>query len=134
MKREYSLGARIIAFIIDSLCYGVIGSLLSSIGIISYDKIGGLSYIETSIVMGIYFVAFAYYNNGITIGKMVMNLEITTADFEVATRREIVFREITKVLTMPLIVISFLLAVFTKRHQTIHDMLTNTISVKQSQK
>lgn len=129
MNYTHKTGARIVAYIIDIILVGIVARIFSTLGIVSVGNVAGLNWIETVIVMGVYFVGFAYFNEGRTVGKILLNLEVSTVDITHPTRKDLIVRELLKSVLAPISWISALLIIFSGSHQGIHDMLTSTVTL-----
>jgi uncharacterized RDD family membrane protein YckC len=136
MKYEHDLGNRAIAYIIDSLVIGVFSNLFSGI-----TKIGGNIWFSFSLRnlsdfwdegmwFLLYFVLFAFFNKGITIGKMATNQVVLTGDKDEVSTTNLIIRESIKVVLLPIIFINFLIVAFREDNRSIHDMLTDTVVVQ----
>ena len=93
MKYENKIGIRVLAFIIDGMIIGVLRSFLLNLGIgvqyvIFNIVIEELTFWQNFLLLVVYYIGFAIFNNGITIGKMVLGLQLKTAGLtELPTNR-----------------------------------------------
>ena len=88
------------------------------------------NYIESVIIMGAYFGGFAFGNYGITIGKMMMKLEVLKTDLTKLDRNKLIAREIIKAILWPLVVPSLIICTVRKDNKSIHDILIDSIVLK----
>lgn len=136
MNYEYSLGSRVLAFLIDMFILGIISTFLISLGlgtVVEYLpelQIKTLNYWQEMLLYIIYFVGFAVFNNGITIGKMLLKLKVTGPGHEKLEQNRLIFREIIKCFLMPISFISFIIVLLKEDKKSIHDMIMNTYVVK----
>lgn len=136
MVYENKLGLRLVAFIIDYLCLQIVSNFLINLGvgvqITLFDvKFVVLSYWQSILLYFIYFVGFALFNKGTTVGKMILNLKIVQTDFEPLSGNKLIVREIFKVVFMPICVVSFVVSIVNTDNKAIHDMLIDSIVVKE---
>jgi|GEM_PF-1223166 len=136
MKYEHRVGARLIAFIIDMIIMGLLLSLASLLfGLGHYEQtVFGTTtivytYWEYSLIYALYYVFFAVAYNGKTLGKMALKLSVRQGNLETVPRQTLIIREVVKVLLMPISFIEFLFVLFRQDHKSIHDILTDTITL-----
>lgn len=127
---DYSMGSRFLAWFLDGLVIGVLSGILSSMGL------GGGSFLVGSLVGSvgsalIYYLAFAYFNEGKTVGKIVFKMKITDDSGNPLEQKELMIREGCKALLSPLAFISFIIAVISDEKKSIHDMIAKSIVVKE---
>ena len=65
-----------------------------------------------------------------TLGKLVMGLKVTDYQGQRISFGRGVLRSIGRIVSSIILFIGFLLALFTRRKQTLHDLLTKTLVVK----
>ncbi|AIO19225.1 RDD family protein [Candidatus Izimaplasma bacterium HR1] len=137
MNYETKLGIRVGAFILDMLVISAISSLLTNLGLgVEYEVFPGvvikdLTIWQSFLLYAIYFVGFAVFNNGITVGKMVTNLKVKDVGYNELPQNKIIFRETIKAILMPISFISFIVAVLREDNKSIHDMIFDTVVVKE---
>lgn len=130
------LWRRTFAYLIDGFAIGFITGILSRLGIgtaIEISNLGGIFRNQTMpalLAAAVYFLLFAYFNEGRTIGKSLLNMEVESMDGGKLERDKLMFREGVKVLLLPLSIVSFILCLFTQNKSAIHDLLLNTIVIK----
>lgn len=124
--REYELadmGPRLISAIIDGIIIGVITGVLFGIG----REPGGL--LGTLINLAYYWY-FWTRNNGQTIGKSIMGLQVIKANGQPMSNSDAVMRYIGYVLNSIVLGIGWIWALFDANKQGWHDKLANTYVVK----
>lgn len=143
MNRQYaSFFTRAVAYFIDLFILSAIMTALTYLGVLSffgieYDltQLGDASYSLTnnrgymlfSILIGIaYYASFHSSKWQATIGKKLLKIKVTTMDgrrisFIRATVRYIVMFGLSNIFF-----IGYLLALFTKRKQALHDLIART--------
>lgn len=136
MKYDHSLGSRFVAFMIDMLIIGSVGSFLANLGIGEAILFMGktfhsLTFWQDTLLYIVYFVGFAIFNNGVTFGKMVMRLKVMTDRYEEIPQNRLIVREFLKIVTFPISFISFIIAALRPERKSIHDMVMNTVVVKE---
>jgi uncharacterized RDD family membrane protein YckC len=124
------MGKRFVAYLIDGILIGVVGSILGGLGIGGTADPSNLfdvtNYIGSYLSALIYYLAFAYFNNGVTVGKMVFKLSIKS-DGGSLDKSKLMIREALKVLLMPIVLISFIVCLVNDDRKSIHDLLVNTV-------
>ncbi len=137
MYHKHSVGSRLVAFLIDMLIIGTISTFLVSLGVGSEVEylpgftVKTLTYWQDMLLYVVYFVGFAIFNGGITIGKMVLKLKITSSGYEKLDQNKLIIREIIKCFLMPISLISFIIVILKSDRKSIHDMIMNTYVVKE---
>lgn len=137
MKYEHDLGLRAVAYIIDSIVIGIFSNIFSGITRIGMTAWQTFSFRDLSdfwdegVWFLLYFVLFAVFNQGITIGKMATNQVVLTGDQTEVSKTNLIIRELIKVALMPIIMINFLIVLFREDNRSIHDMLTDTIVLQE---
>ena len=117
MVYDNKLGIRLVAFIIDYLCLQIVSTFLINLGLgvtITFldMEFTFLTYWQLLLMYIIYFVGFALFNNGVTIGKMIIGLKVVKADYTKLSSNKLLIREIVKAVFMPISLISFIVAIF----------------------
>ena len=121
---EASLGARLIALIIDSIILSIIGALLG--GLTGEEILG----IGSGFIFGvIYNWYFWTQNRGQTPGKMVMGIRVVKTDGSSLNSLEAVVRYIGYYINTFLLFIGWVWAVVDDRNQGFHDKLAGTVVV-----
>ncbi|MGN1386462.1 MAG: RDD family protein [Bacillus sp. (in: firmicutes)] len=147
MNSQYaSFFSRAVAYFIDLFVVSMILTLLTYIGVLSFFGInydisqlsdvtysmnnnGG--YMLITILIGIaYYATLQSSKWQATIGKRLMKIKVTTMD----GRRIGFLRAVVRYLVMfglsNILFIGYLLALFTKRKQALHDLIARTLVVK----
>lgn len=119
------ISERFIAFIIDAIILGVIGGIFG----VSVDLFwgGGLMGFLIGAAYQWYFLT---RQNGQTIGKMIMKIQVIKTDGTPISDAEAIIRYIGYLINTPVIFIGWLLAFFDKSRQGFHDKIANTYVVK----
>lgn len=120
------MGSRFLAYFIDAILIGVVGSILAGMGI------GGSAgtYIGSIAAGLVYYLAFAYFNEGITVGKMALKMVVKTDNGGDVDQKTIMVRELLKVVLMPIAFISFIICLVNEDKKSIHDMIVDTVVLK----
>lgn len=118
---EYgSFGRRVVAYILDALILAVPATIIGSI----IPVLGGL------IAWFFYAPVLEASELRATLGKYLMGLQVTDLAGGRISFRASVVRNLLKFITAVFLCIGFLVALFTKRRQTIHDILADTLVVR----
>ena len=130
---------KVIAYGIDGL---FIALLLSSISYWGYDlSIFDGEDMETVIkymAYGLYFFSITLLVSGQSIGKKIMGLKVVNKDgtpltFWNLTKREVIFSHMLYVFTLGMFfIVDVLVGTFREDGQCLHDLLSNTMVVKDS--
>jgi uncharacterized RDD family membrane protein YckC len=132
MKRDYSMGSRFLAYLIDGILIGILGGILARMGIggSSSTLLSAGNYIGSIASALVYYLAFAYFNEGKTVGKIVLKMDIKTETGAKLEQKELMIRELLKVILMPIALISFIVCLVNDKKQSVHDMIAKTIVIK----
>jgi len=136
MVYENKLSLRLVAFIIDYLCLQIVTTFLLNLGlgvqftILNLDFVV-LSYWQQLLLYFVYFVGFALFNKGTTVGKMLLSLKVVQGDYDALPENKLLIREVLKVVFMPISFISFIVALFNEDNKSIHDLLIDSVVVKE---
>lgn len=147
MNSQYaSFFSRVVAYFIDLFVVSAILTLLTYIGVlsffginydisqlsdVSYSMNNNRGYMLITILIGIaYYATLQSSKWQATIGKRLMKIKVTTLD----GRRIGFLRAVVRYLVMfglsNILFIGYLLALFTKRKQALHDLIARTLVVK----
>ncbi len=92
---------RLIAGIIDSIIIGIISTIISTIFALPSLLITGVFFFGAfPLLSGILFFLYASFmeaNRGATLGKLVMNLKVTTTDGKLPRLDQTVIRDVSKI-------------------------------------
>lgn len=128
---------RMLAYFIDGLVIGGLTGVLARAGIeftvdfsIGFNSGVYSKTIPALVSSAIYFLVFAYFNEGKTVGKSLLHMGVESLDGGALERSKLMFREGVKVLLLPLSVISFIICIFTPQRLALHDLIMNTVVVK----
>ena len=128
--KTHCMGKRFVAYLIDGILIGVVGSILGGLGIGGTADPSNLfdvtNYIGSYLSALIYYLAFAYFNNGVTVGKMVFKLSVES-DGGSLDKSKLMIREAVKVLLMPIVLVSFIVCLVNDDRKSIHDLIANTV-------
>ncbi|MCP3029128.1 RDD family protein [Halobacillus sp. A5] len=90
--------------------------------------------ITQSIVFFLYFILMTFFFRA-TLGKMVLGLSVESLKGDQLTKGQIIFREfIGRYISMAVIGLPYLVVIFTKKHQGIHDLFADTSVIKDRMK
>ena len=147
MNSQYaSFFSRVVAYFIDLFVVSAILTLLTYIGVlsffginydisqlsdVSYSMNNNRGYMLITILIGIaYYATLQSSKWQATIGKRLMKIKVTTMD----GRRIGFLRAVVRYLVMfglsNILFSGYLLALFTKRKQALHDLIARTLVVK----
>jgi uncharacterized RDD family membrane protein YckC len=126
---------RFVAYIIDAILLGIVGSVLASLfGVSIWDpKIE--NYDPTlnivSFVLGwLYFALMESSERGATVGKMAMGLRVVTSDGQRLSFLNATGRYFAKILSAIILCIGFIMIGFTDKKRGLHDMIAGTLVIK----
>lgn len=136
MRFENRLFRRVIAFIVDLLVLQILSTILINLGLgIKYTIFGieiiELTYWQNLLLYLVYFVGFALFNKGVTIGKMLLGIKVLQGNYEYLSDSKLIIREVIKSVFMPISFVSFIVAVFSSENKSIHDLLIDSVVVRQ---
>lgn len=85
----------------------------------------------TGAVMGwLYFAGMQSSAGGATLGKYFLGLRVTDEEGERITFLQATIRYWTKILLSTVLLLGYILALFTKRKQALHDLVARTLVIK----
>ena len=114
-----SFGARLIADWIDLLIVSILCGVFPA---------GAAMWV---LVYGIYrIIGESSICNGATIGKKVMGLKVVDGNFETISVSQSVGRTFSKMLSWALMCFGFIMILFSRRRQGLHDRLSGTYVIK----
>lgn len=114
-----SVSRRLGAFIIDGLIVGILGAIASNI----VPFLGGL------IVWFFYAPILESSEVRATLGKYLMGIQVTDLSGRRISIRSSCVRNILKIVSAAIVFFGFFFALFTRRKQTLHDLLADTVVV-----
>lgn len=138
---------RLLAIIIDALILGVVQSIIIKpiVGVpmwsySEYDD-SGIAFsmwsgpllrvqLISAIIGWIYFASMESSTRQGSVGKIAMNIRVTDMNGNRITFMRATGRYFGKYLSMMILLIGFLMAAFTKKKQALHDVLAETLVVK----
>lgn len=147
MHNQYaSFFSRVIAYIIDMFILSAILTLLTYLGFLSfigidydisqlqdasYSIMNNRGYMLFSLILGIIYYASLHSSKWqATIGKKIVKIKVTTLEGRRINFVRAAIRYIVMFLFSNILFIGYLLALFTSRKQTLHDLIAKTIVVK----
>ncbi|GGF25285.1 hypothetical protein GCM10010954_25220 [Halobacillus andaensis] len=90
--------------------------------------------ITQSIVFFLYFVLMTFFFRA-TLGKMILGLSVEPLKGEHLTKGQIIFREfVGRYISMAVLGLPYLVVIFTRKHQGIHDLFADTSVIKDRMK
>lgn len=119
------ISERFIALIIDVVILGMIGGILG----VSVDLLWGGGLVGFIISAG-YQWYFLTRQNGQTIGKMIMKIQVIKTDGTPISDMEAIIRYVGYILNTPFLFLGWILAFFDNTRQGFHDKIANTYVVK----
>lgn len=114
-----SLSRRFGAFLIDAVIVGILGAIADNI----ITFLGGLA------VWFFYAPILESSEVRATIGKHLMGIQVSDLTGRRISFRASLVRNVLKLVSAAIVFIGFFFALFTKRKQTLHDMLADTVVV-----
>lgn len=123
---------RLVAFAIDMLIISSVESIFRNI--MSFDMelesgINGPNILHWVLILA-YFTLLTYFNNGQTLGKMIMNIRVVSLDGERPSLSQIVSRETFGRYVQNKFVILYIIIGFSPMKQSLMDMLCDTAVIK----
>lgn len=130
-----TFGQRFLAYLIDILLINAISSLFFNIYSLFelYNDGGSFSLFNIttlSIYFG-YFVLLTKFNQGQTIGKMILGLRVVSLYREDLSWSDVLYRELVGRYIQKRIKVLYLLLFLTERKQTMADVITDTVVISE---
>ncbi|WP_173917343.1 RDD family protein [Halobacillus sp. Marseille-Q1614] len=92
------------------------------------------SNIVQSLVFFLYFALMTWFFRA-TLGKMILGLSVESLQGDSLSKGQVIFREVIgRYISMAVIGLPYLVVIFTKKHQGIHDMFADTAVIKEKMK
>lgn len=130
-----SFGQRFFAYLIDLLLINAFSSLTLTIyrvlGFYSSDGSFSLFNISTILIYLSYFVLLTKYNQGQTLGKMIMRVRVISLEDKELSWSDVFYREWIGRYIQKKIILLYFFYFFTKRKQTTADLITDTVVVSE---
>ncbi|WP_101846024.1 RDD family protein [Halobacillus sp. Marseille-P3879] len=135
-------GPRFFAYIIDLIVIWSLNSIITRpllrVTNLSEAKlwieIFSAANITQSIVFFLYFILMTFFFRA-TLGKMVLGLSVESLKGDHLTKGQIIFRELVgRYISMAIMGLPYLVVIFTKKHQGIHDLFADTSVIKDRMK
>jgi len=126
---------RVVAYLIDAILLGVVGTILASLAGIPMMAGEATAFDPTvnlgSLVIGwLYFALMESSERGATIGKMAVGLRVVTDQGQRLTFGRATGRYFAKFVSAIILLIGFIMVAFTDRKRGLHDMIAGTLVVK----
>jgi len=125
---EYAgFGTRVIAYLIDSVLIAVVGGLTGFLfGWNIFE--GGREIIWfNNILFMLYFIVMEGGNQNATFGKRLVGIRVTDMQGAPIGYEKAVIRNIGKILSAFVLLIGFIMVMFTERKQGLHDLIAKTL-------
>lgn len=130
-----SFGQRFLAYLIDIILISAIRSVILS----SYELVGlsnsganfGLFSLTGALIYFSYFILLTKYNQGQTIGKMILGLRVLLLSGAPLTWSDVLYRELISRYIQKKIKLLYFLLFFTKRKQTMADLISDTVVISE---
>ncbi len=124
---------RFLALMVDSLIVTIVLIPLSIVWAVSsvfMGELGGIvSQIFSLIGPWLYYILFTHYK-GATPGKMFFGLTVKSDTFQNLSIGRIIIREtIGKIISTLILLIGYIMAAFTEKKQTLHDMMVHSVVI-----
>lgn len=125
---------RLVAYSIDSLVATSIASILNGLIFSNYliELPFGLTFygLLRWIILFVYLTAMTYFNNGQSLGKMIMGIRVVSLTDEKLSLSQVITREVFARYIEEKIKILYIIVAFTSNKQSMADMLADTVVVK----
>lgn len=136
MYYERRIASRFVSYFIDAIIIGIVGSILMSLGLgdtymIANIEVTTLPYWQNMLVLMVYYVGFAVFNEGVSIGKLVTGIRITDVNHNPLPQNMLILRAFIKSILIPIGVISFIILLVRDDKRTIHDLFVGSVVCKQ---
>lgn len=123
---------RLVAFAIDMLVVTSIDRILQ--GLVNYDyelinDLTGPSLVHWILILA-YFTLLTYFNNGQTLGKMLMDIKVVSLDGNKLSLFQVVSRETFGRYVQNKYMVLYLIVGFAPMKQSLMDMLSDTAVIK----
>jgi uncharacterized RDD family membrane protein YckC len=126
---------RFVAYLIDAILLGIVGSVIWSIFGFSWAATDLEHYDPTinlvSFLIGwLYFALLESSPRGATVGKMAMGLRVVTGSGQRLSFLNATGRYFAKILSAIILGIGFIMIAFTDKKRGLHDMIADTLVIK----
>jgi len=119
-----SFGVRLGAFLIDVIILTFFTMIILSL----LPQIESMQFFPIFLLI-IYFTFFESSSSHATFGKKAMGIYVMTENGDTLTTGKVLIRNISRLLS-GIFLIGYLMAIFTKKTQTLHDKIASTLVVK----
>ncbi|MEH6940291.1 RDD family protein [Bacillus sp. JJ722] len=141
-----SFGRRLAAYVIDGLILSVIVSILGAVGVLSffgvnfdasqlqdptYSIANNKGYLYATFLIGmLYYTILQSSKWQATIGKKLLGMKVVTLEGERISFIRALIRHLVMFSISSIFYIGFIMALFTKKKQALHDLLAKTLVIK----
>ena len=128
-KRYASIGTRLIAILVDGL-------ILSFLGYLIFGKGGSYSLPSFSYSFGQFVLSGAYFilqegsSRKATLGKRILNIHIESSNQNPMDYKKATVRYLGKLISALILMIGYIIALFSKENLALHDRFANTVVLK----
>lgn len=123
-------GLRFVAWIIDAILLAFITGILHLIfGGAMFDRSSGLSWYGDIITL-VYFIAMEGGPRNATFGKQLVGIRVTDMQGAPIGYDKAAIRTLSKILSAILLLIGFIMIIFSEKKQGLHDMIANTLVIR----
>jgi uncharacterized RDD family membrane protein YckC len=122
-----SIGARVVAYIIDAIILGIVGGILNAL-LRSEPRTAGAINVLLGLVYFVYF--WSASGQGQTLGMRVLNLKVIKTDGSMLTYTQAVIRYLGLFLSFLVVLIGVIWVAFDPEKQGWHDKIAGTYVVK----
>ncbi|WP_042349116.1 RDD family protein [Bacillus massiliigorillae] len=143
-----SFGRRLAAYLIDGMILSAIISTLAALGILSligvnldlsqlqdpsYSLANNKGYLFATFIVGtLYYTLLQSSKWQATIGKKLLGVKVVTLEGDRISFFRAIIRHLVMFSISSLFYFGFIMALFTKRKQTLHDLLAKTLVIKET--
>ena len=123
---------RLGAYLIDAILLGIINFVIGMVvGMILPEAIAGVVCMGIGILIGLaYFAYMESSEKQATFGKQALGIMVTDMEGRRITTGNAVVRYLSKILSGLILMIGFLMVLFTERKQGLHDIIAKTLVIK----
>jgi len=123
---------RLVAYIVDGLIVGIAQVIIGFIlGAILPASLASVVSGVIGLIIGIgYFAYLESSEKQATIGKQLMKLKVTDIDGGRISMGTAILRYLAKILSALILMVGFLMVLFTEKKQGLHDILAKTLVYK----
>lgn len=115
-----SIGRRLIAALIDGLIVSIVGTI----------ALYGLPVVGSIFVWLLYAPFLESSEVRATLGKKLMGIQVVNLDGTQLSFRSALIRNLIKIISGAVMCLGFIVALFTRKNQALHDLLSDTLVVQ----